>query len=70
MASPAVAPASASAAALAPAPSAATRGRTCSGCGAALAALVLEGHYDQRIEVDHCPTCHLIWFDYTEAVRL
>src|SRR6202008_526592 len=22
------------------------------------------------IEVDHCPACHLIWFDDTEAVRL
>jgi hypothetical protein len=35
-----------------------------------MATLDIEGHYDQRIDVDHCPTCHLIWFDDTEAVRL
>ena len=35
-----------------------------------MATSVLEGHYHQRIEIDHCAACHLIWFDETESVRL
>lgn len=31
---------------------------------------VLEGHYSQRLEVDVCGVCHLVWFDAMESVRL
>ena len=33
-------------------------------------AVVLEGHYGQRVEVDLCATCHLVWIDDLESVRL
>ena len=33
-------------------------------------ALVLEGHYGQRVELDLCAHCHLLWIDDLETVRL
>jgi DNA-directed RNA polymerase subunit RPC12/RpoP len=35
-----------------------------------MASALLEGHYAQRVEVDLCRACHLLWFDDTESVRL
>jgi len=32
--------------------------------------LVLDGHYGQRVEIDLCAPCHLVWFDAVESVRL
>lgn len=32
--------------------------------------LILDGHYGQRVEIDLCPPCHLVWFDAIESVRL
>ncbi|HEX6707941.1 MAG TPA: hypothetical protein VF169_24590 [Albitalea sp.] len=32
--------------------------------------LALDGHYGQRVELDLCPPCHLVWFDGVETVRL
>ena len=35
-----------------------------------MARLVLDGHYGQRVEIDRCGPCHLVWFDSVESVRL
>jgi hypothetical protein len=32
--------------------------------------LTLDGHYGQRVEIDRCAPCHLVWFDSVESVRL
>jgi hypothetical protein len=32
--------------------------------------LSLDGHYGQRVEIDLCAPCHLVWFDALESVRL
>jgi hypothetical protein len=32
--------------------------------------LTLDGHYGQRVEIDMCAPCHVIWFDAIESVRL
>ncbi|WP_280152996.1 hypothetical protein [Piscinibacter sp. XHJ-5] len=32
--------------------------------------LTLDGHYGQRVEIDLCAPCHLVWFDTVESVRL
>jgi hypothetical protein len=32
--------------------------------------LTLDGHYGQRVEIDLCAPCHLVWFDAVESVRL
>jgi len=32
--------------------------------------LSLDGHYGQRVEIDRCGPCHLVWFDSVESVRL
>ncbi len=32
--------------------------------------VLLEGHYGQRIEIDLCAACHLVWIDDLETVRL
>lgn len=42
----------------------------CPGCQQALRHAVLEGHYGKSVEVDLCTTCHLVWFDVFESVRL
>jgi len=42
----------------------------CGNCGNALQRLVLDGHYAQRVEIDLCAPCHLVWFDAIESVRL
>jgi hypothetical protein len=42
----------------------------CGNCGHPLRALMLEGHYTQRVEVDLCAPCHLVWFDGVESARL
>jgi Zn-finger nucleic acid-binding protein len=35
-----------------------------------MARLLLDGHYGQRVEIDRCGPCHLVWFDSVESVRL
>lgn len=30
----------------------------------------LAGHYGRSVELDLCPSCHLVWFDQTETARL
>lgn len=42
----------------------------CSHCGQPMRAVTLEGHYGQRIEIDLCAACHLVWIDDLESVRL
>lgn len=42
----------------------------CSHCHEPMRALMLEGHYGQRIEIDLCAHCHLLWIDELETVRL
>lgn len=42
----------------------------CPQCRRAMDAVVLEGHYGQRVEADVCGFCHLVWFDAFESVRL
>lgn len=42
----------------------------CTHCSGPMRALVLEGHYGQRVEVDLCAPCHLLWIDDFESVRL
>ncbi len=32
--------------------------------------LELQGHYEARVEVDHCDACRLLWFDQGELGRL
>jgi hypothetical protein len=43
---------------------------TCTCCQKPLSVLNLEGHYGQSVEVDLCSTCHQVWFDSFESVRL
>ena len=33
-------------------------------------ALPLSGHYGQRVDIDLCGPCHLVWFDPIESARL
>jgi Transcription factor zinc-finger len=42
----------------------------CTQCKAELQPITLEGHYGQQHEADLCPSCHLVWFDEFESVRL
>jgi Zn-finger nucleic acid-binding protein len=42
----------------------------CGNCGVALQRLVLDAHYAQRVEIDLCAPCHLVWFDAIESARL
>lgn len=42
----------------------------CGGCGQAMTALALEGHYASRVHIDLCARCHWVWFDALESVRL
>jgi hypothetical protein len=42
----------------------------CTHCGQDMQALTLEGHYGNPQQVDLCATCHLVWFDAFESVRL
>jgi hypothetical protein len=42
----------------------------CCSCGAAMAALTLDGHMGTRVEIDLCSACQVIWFDHLEDVRL
>lgn len=51
----------------APAPGAAL---VCGNCGAPMRSLPLAGHYGQRVEIDLCAPCHLVWFDVVESARL
>ncbi|MDP3820571.1 MAG: zf-TFIIB domain-containing protein [Burkholderiales bacterium] len=46
------------------------RALTCTHCKGELQPITLEGHYGQQHETDLCPTCHLVWFDAFESVRL
>ena len=43
---------------------------TCAHCGTPMRAVTLEGHYGQRVEIDLCAACHLVWIDDLESVRL
>ncbi|MBX3636925.1 MAG: hypothetical protein KF683_16255 [Rubrivivax sp.] len=42
----------------------------CGNCGQAMRVLDLPGHYGQRVEIDLCAPCHLVWFDVVESARL
>jgi Zn-finger nucleic acid-binding protein len=42
----------------------------CGNCSQPLAALSLAGHYGQKVEIDLCAPCHLVWFDPVESARL
>lgn len=42
----------------------------CGNCGQPMRLLALAGHYGQRVEIDLCPPCHLVWFDAVESARL
>jgi Zn-finger nucleic acid-binding protein len=42
----------------------------CGNCGAPLQRLALQGHYARMVEIDLCASCHLVWFDRLESVRL
>ncbi len=42
----------------------------CTSCKQPLKAVVLEGHYTAKVNVDLCMHCHLAWFDPLESVRL
>jgi hypothetical protein len=42
----------------------------CTHCREPMRAVVLEGHYGQRVEIDLCARCHLVWIDALESVRL
>lgn len=42
----------------------------CGNCGQAMQVLALTGHYGQRVEIDLCAPCHLVWFDLVESARL
>jgi Zn-finger nucleic acid-binding protein len=42
----------------------------CGNCGQAMTKLTLAGHYGQRVQLDLCAPCHLVWFDPVESARL
>lgn len=42
----------------------------CGNCDQAMQHVPLTGHYGQRVDLDICGHCHLIWFDSIEAARL
>ncbi len=45
----------------------------CGHCGQPMQVLELPGHYyghGQRVEIDLCEPCHLVWFDVVESARL
>lgn len=42
----------------------------CGNCAQPMQRLVLDGHYGQRVEIDLCAPCHLLWFDAIESARL
>lgn len=42
----------------------------CGNCSQPLAVLSLAGHYGQKVEIDLCAPCHLVWFDPVESARL
>lgn len=43
---------------------------TCPQCHARMQQVTLEGHYGQQVVCDLCASCHLVWFDEFESVRL
>lgn len=43
---------------------------SCGNCRAAMRRLTLPSHYGMPVELDLCPSCHLVWFDSTEGARL
>jgi len=42
----------------------------CGNCRQAMRPLALEAHYGQRVQIDLCGPCHLVWFDTVESARL
>jgi hypothetical protein len=44
--------------------------RVCTHCGQPMRNLVLDAHYQGKVEVHVCAACTLIWFDGTESTRL
>ncbi|MBL8323686.1 MAG: zf-TFIIB domain-containing protein [Rubrivivax sp.] len=44
--------------------------RTCPHCRATMAPLQLRAHTGRQVQVDHCATCRLVWFDTLESVQL
>lgn len=42
----------------------------CGNCRQPMQRLVLAGHYGQRVDLDLCRNCDLVWFDGTETAQL
>ena len=42
----------------------------CPRCAGLMAHLILAGHQDKLVEIDHCGACRLVWFDSLESVQL
>ncbi len=42
----------------------------CGNCHQPMQRLVLPGHYASRVEIDLCPHCDLVWFDFTETAQV
>ncbi|MBC8055984.1 MAG: hypothetical protein H7Y61_05350, partial [Rhizobiales bacterium] len=42
----------------------------CGNCREPMQRLAVAGHYGQKVELDLCAGCHLVWFDLTETARL
>jgi hypothetical protein len=42
----------------------------CGNCRAPMQRLALAGHYTQRVDLDLCRNCDLVWFDGTETAQL
>jgi DNA-directed RNA polymerase subunit RPC12/RpoP len=47
-----------------------TTALACPQCAVPMAAQQLDAHYEQRVAVDVCTPCRLVWFDERESVRL
>ncbi|HEX2540460.1 MAG TPA: hypothetical protein VHM00_05195 [Caldimonas sp.] len=42
----------------------------CGNCRKLMQRLTLPGHYGSRVEIDLCPHCDLVWFDFTETAQI
>jgi hypothetical protein len=42
----------------------------CGNCRKPMECLRLPGHYGSTVEIDLCPSCDLVWFDFTETAQV
>lgn len=42
----------------------------CPNCQRPMTPLLLEGHYGQQVDLDHCEVCKVFWFDALETAAL